>query len=377
MHKSLSLLTFLTALSTNCLAQFSVKFVVKEAASTNADSIFCAGTFNGWNPADKKYAVAKKENNIWELTLKDTQKGEYNFKFTQGSWDRVEDSTNGADIANRTITVLSDTNFYFTIQAWKKAMDNKPRKHTASKNVHILSDSFYMPELKRYRKIWIYLPANYKRSKQHYPVLYMHDGQNLFDENTAPFGEWGVDETLDSLQKVTRKYAIVVGIDHGDDKRLVEYNPDDTKEYGKGEGDAYSKFLVKTLKPFIDKHYRTKVDAANTGIAGSSLGGLISTYAMLKHPQVFGAAGLFSPAYWIAPSINTLAEKAAVKTKALRFWFYGGGKEGFTMLKDMEKVQKIVSAKYVDVQLTTDKNAKHNEMAWRKWFPMVLYLVGR
>lgn len=353
--------------STNCCCQHKVRFVVTDNAMYNAPQMYVSGNFNSWNPLDKNYALKKTGDNTWQIDIANMAKGDYSFKFTQGSWQTVEDSLNGAERSNRLITIKSDTSFYFTTLGWREV--DKPRNHTASKNVHIVSDSFYIPQLHRKRKIWIYLPSNYNASKQKYPVLYMHDAQNLFDEFTAPFGEWGVDETLDSLQKQTGKFCIVVGIDHGGAKRLVEYNPYDTKEFGKGEGEAYTDFLVKTLKPFIDKNYRTKVVASNTAIAGSSLGGLISTYAILKYPTVFGSAGLFSPAYWIAPSINNLAETAGSKISNNQFWFYGGGKEGFTMMADMEKIQKIIAQKTMNTVITKDDSSKHNEVAWRKWFP--------
>jgi predicted alpha/beta superfamily hydrolase len=354
--------------STKLFPQYKLHIVLTDEATIKAARINLAGSFNGWNPDDGKYQFTKQEN-TWEITLDNVGKGIHQFKCTQGSWETVEDSTNGVDIANRIVNLQSDTTIYITTHSWKRVEDTKPRKHTASANVHVISDSFYMPQLKRKRKVWIYLPSNYATSKQKYPVLYMQDAQNLFDEFTAPFGEWNVDETLDSLQKQTGKFSIVVGIDHGDKKRLVEYNPYDKKEFGKGEGVAYTEFLVKTLKPFIDKNYRTKSDAFNTAIAGSSMGSLISTYAMLKYPTIFGSAGIFSPAYWIAPSMNNFAKKVISKNTNNRFWFYGGGKEGFTMMADMLIIRNIVSKKAIDTVLTTDENGQHNEAAWRKWFP--------
>ncbi len=350
-------------------AQHKLKIILTDNARIKAERINLAGSFNSWKPDDVQYQFTKKEK-TWELAVESIAKGIHQFKCTQGSWETVEDSTNGVDIANRVINVQSDTIIYITTNGWKRVVDAKPRKLTASINVQVIADSFYMPQLKRKRKIWVYLPKNHSVSTQKYPVLYMHDGQNLFDEATAPFGEWGIDEALDSLQQKTGKYCIVVGIDHGGDKRLVEYNPYDTKEYGKGQGKAYTDFLVQTLKPFIDKNYRTKRDAANTAIAGSSLGGLISSYAILKYPNVFGSAGAFSPAYWIAPAIDTLAQNTAVNKMPKRIWFYAGGDEGYTLLPDMERFKKMVAAKTkTDIGYVVDKDGKHNEATWRKWFP--------
>jgi predicted alpha/beta superfamily hydrolase len=362
---------FLILLSVSAFAQYKVTFMVEDNAMYKADKLYAAGTFNGWNPSDKNYIFTKNENDKWELNLPNINAGDYSFKFTQGSWQTVEVSINGADKANRLMTIKSDTILYFTTLGWQR--EAKPRNHTASKNVHIISDSFFIPQLKRKRKIWIYLPSNYANSKELYPVLYMHDGQNLFDEFTAGYGEWNVDETLDSLQKVTGKYAIIVGIDHGDKKRLVEYNPYFTKEYGMGQGEQYTDFIVKTLKPFIDKNYRTKKNVKSTAIAGSSLGGLISTYAVLKYPTVFGSVGIFSPAYWIAPSLEKFSKKQLKKSIQNRYWFYGGEKEGYTMMDDMLKMYKIISTNTSNTIIEKDKDGQHNEAAWGKWFP-IFYL---
>jgi predicted alpha/beta superfamily hydrolase len=354
-------LFLLIILSTKLFAQYKLHIVLNDNARIKAERINLAGSLNGWNPDDVKYQFTKLEK-TWEITLESVGKGTHQFKCTKGSWETVEDSTNGVDIANRIINLQSDTTIYITTHGWKRVEDTKPRKHTASANVHVMSYSFYMPQLKRKRKIWIYLPANYATSKNRFPVLYMQDGQNLFDEFTAPFGEWGIDEALDSLQNKTGKYCIVVGIEHGGDKRLVEYNPYDTKEYGKGEGKRYVDFIVQTLKPFIDKKYRTKKDAANTAITGSSLGGLISSYAILKYPNVFGSAGAFSPAYWIAPALDTLAKNIPANKMPKRIWFYGGGNEGYTLMPDMERFKSIVAAKNkTDIGFEVDKNGKHNE----------------
>ena len=122
----------------------------------------------------------------------------------------------------------------------------------------------------------------------------MHDGQNLFDNATSYSGEWGIDEYLDSIFTLGKKEVIVVGIDNGLSKRMNEYNPYSFRQYGKGEGDEYVDFLVKNLKPFIDKHYRTLPGKKNTYIAGSSMGGLISLYAVLKYPE-FSEEQEYSP----------------------------------------------------------------------------------
>jgi metallo-beta-lactamase class B len=160
-----------------------------------------------------------------------------------------------------------------------------------------------------------------------------------------------------------------VAIDHGGDKRLTEYNPYDNDRFGKGEGDQYVDFLVNTLKPFIDKNYKTLNDKEHTFIAGSSMGGLISMYAVLKYPETFGGAGVFSPAFWVGPKIfDDIKTKGSKANSAI--YFYGGSLEGETMVPDMQKayeeMKKVSTSK---LKIVVNENGKHNEPTWRKEFP--------
>ena len=350
-------------------AQYQVSFIVKRLPSYNklSDKIYLVGSFNNWNPKDEKL-VMKKVQNTYGITI-ELAKGMYEYKFTEGGWDKAESGNNGFPTGNRKIVVNSDTVINVEIEHWADHFPKKERVSTASKNVHILDSSFYIPQLDRYRRIWIYLPENYQASKKMYPVLYMQDGQNVFDDATSGFGEWGVDEALDSLG-AKHKEIIVVAIDNGGDKRLNEYSPYDMEKYGKGEGDQYVDFLVQTLKPFIDKHYLTKKDERNTFVAGSSMGGLISFYAILKYPEVFGGAGIFSPAFWITPQLKNIDPQKAKKVKG-KIYFYAGGQESETMVPDMlyvfEQMKKYSKAK---MQTVIRAEGKHNEPTWRDEFPL-------
>lgn len=236
-----------------------------------------------------------------------------------------------------------------------------------SDNVHIIDTAFYMPQLRRSRRIWLYLPPDYHTSKQHYPVLYMQDGQNLFEEWSAFGEEWGVDETLNAL----KGKCIVVGIDNGIERRMNEYTLHDHERYGSGEGRPYLSFLVKTLKPYIDETYRTLANREHTFVAGSSLGGLISFYASLYYPGVFGAAGIFSPAFWIAP--NIVAETSNKAEQNLnwpqRFYFYYGEKEGNEMALHATAILDLLqSHEHYAVQTEIEKEGTHSEAEWRATF---------
>ena len=350
-------------------AQINVTFSLdSNLILKSADSVFIAGNFNSWNPHDIKYLFGQKlgERSI-SISL---PAGNYEYKMTKGSWNNVETLQSGGQVGNRTFKLSGDTSIQINIAGWASGSSSaKEVRHTASKNVDLLDSAFYIPQLDRNRRIWIYLPPDYYSSLKRYPVLYMQDGQNLFDEATSFSGEWGVDEYLDSMYKKGKKEVIVIGIDNGQNKRMSEYNPWEFQQFGKGEGDQYVDFLVKTLKPFIDKTYRTDKDRKNTYIAGSSMGGLISYYAVLKYPKIFGGAGIFSPAFWTAPRIADFTDKHSKNIQSKMF-FYGGGKEGKTMIPEMKMIEnKISKSSKVRVKEIIDPEASHNENAWKKWFP--------
>jgi enterochelin esterase-like enzyme len=278
-------------------AQFTVKLIIKNYPSSHtADSIFIAGNFNQWNPHSLPYQFNQQAADI-SLVLKDVPANFYEYKLTRGSWDAVEANSDGSSIQNRLLHLVSDTTIELSVQSWQDDFSKPEKIHTASVHVSLMDSFFAIPQLGRTRKIWLYLPEGYAISKKKYPVLYMHDGQNIFDNFTAPYGEWGVDECLDSLVESGRQPSIVVGIEN-DSHRMNEYNPCNHDEFGKGEGNEYVDFIATTLKPYIDKHYRTLSSKENTIIAGSSMGGLISYFAMLKYPNVFAKAGVFSPSIW-------------------------------------------------------------------------------
>jgi len=241
------------------------------------------------------------------------------------------------------------------------------QESTASKNVS--SFTIAAPELNGSKKIWLYLPKEYANSKKKYPVIYMHDGQNLFDTKTSYVGEWNIDEKLDSLNA----QVIVVGIEHGNEKRIDELTPYKNDKYGGGNGYHYLEFIVKTLKPKIDSTFRTKPNTVNTIIMGSSLGGLISYYALLKYPEVFGKAGVLSPAFWINPEVFELTK--STKTLDSKIYFLCGDKESKDMVPYVNKMEVLVSKIRCSCRHLTRKKivkgGQHNEKLWRDNFVSV------
>ncbi len=354
-----------------------VTFVVENLPENTPKNttIYISGDFEGWTGGQEKYKLSQK-NNRYSITLPKQSKS-IDFKFTQGSWNSVEVGINGNSIDNRIYTFKrkNDT-VKITILNWT---NTSLKESTATKNVTVLSEDFYIPQLDRNRRIWVYLPPDYDLTNKNYSVVYMHDGQNLFDDNTSYSGEWQVDETLNKLYKEIGFGLIVIGIDNGGDKRLDEYSPWKNKKFGGGEGEAYINFIVQTLKPFVDKNYRTKSNKQNTAILGSSMGGLISYYAALKYPDIFTKIGVFSPSFWFSnQSIKYAKNHGDIKNT--KMFFLAGGKEGlkntvFTEISktvsDMDKVIGILKEEGFNSGNISSKiipDGEHNEKLWRENF---------
>lgn len=257
------------------------------------------------------------------------------------------------------------------------ALDAQARRSTAGPTVAVVADSLPMPALGRTRRIRVYLPPDYATAGRRHPVLYLQDGQNVFDDATSFAGEWGVDETLDSLHARGRAVPIVVAIDNDGRHRMDEYDPWRAREarLGGGEGDAYLAFLAGTLKPWIDARYRTRPEAAATWIGGSSMGGLIALAGALRRPEVFGGALVFSCACWVArDSILALARTPVARGARPRLWFVVGGEE----TPDDEPVhdQRAVVAALAAAghragdELVAHERAdgQHREWFWRREF---------
>ena len=225
--------------------------------------------------------------------------------------------------------------------------------------------SIHMPQLDRERIIRVLLPRDYGNTKRSYPVLYMQDGQNLFDPKTAFGGrDWQIPATL--FKQPLRRQTIVVGIDNGHEYRLNEYAPYPNKGNGNGgEADLYCQFIINTLKPFIDKTYHTLPDRDNTGIAGSSMGGLCAYYAGLAYSNIFGKVGVLSPSIWFNPSVVELAENAPSLKSA--FFVCGSKTESRSMEKTLEGMYhafKTGGFSDTQFQVIVRDRGKHNEFFW-------------
>ncbi len=237
---------------------------------------------------------------------------------------------------------------------------------TASKQV--TKFTIAAPQLDTLKTIWVYLPKDYQNSQKSYPVVYMNDAQNLFDDETSYIGEWGIDEYMDQL---TEHKSIIIGIEHGNKKRLDELSPYTNEKYGGGKGDAYLTFIKNTLKPHVDVTYKTKPEAEHTTIFGASLGGLISFYAAIKYSDTFGKAGVFSASFWFSENIYDLVKTTEIP-KSSRFYFLVGSDEGESMVPDHQRMVELLKSKGVNTEHIENhiiEGGKHNEALWKSHFP--------
>jgi predicted alpha/beta superfamily hydrolase len=234
------------------------------------------------------------------------------------------------------------------------------------------------PELGNRRDVDIYLPASYRPgSSARYPVVYMQDGQNLSDPSIAFGGNtWQLESALDRLAE-TGIEAVVVGVHHAGRNRIVEYSPFPDRRHGGGDADAYLAFLVNTLKPRIDRRFRTRAGRDDTAIVGSSMGGLVSLYAYFRYPYVFGRAGIMSPSIWFGQgAILDFIREA--RTPRGKIYLDVGTAEGAGTLRDARALGRLLvrkgfrrgrrsakaSAERSPLRYVEDRDGRHSESDW-------------
>ena len=235
---------------------------------------------------------------------------------------------------------------------------------------------FWSPQLGNSRSLRIYLPPSYQENRlKRYPVLYMHDGQNLFDASTSAFGtEWQVDENINGAVPAGKMdEVIVVGVDNTAN-RIWEYTPCCDSSYGGGGADVYERFLIDTVKPYIDQTYRTLPAKENTVIMGSSLGGLVSCYIARRNPGVFSKAGCMSSSFWWNNEAFTQQVEVSTAHVPVRFYIDAGTvNDGLPQTQRMDNA--LLADGYVqggDLDFYVAQGGSHNEASWaaRVWVPL-------
>ncbi|MBC5837682.1 alpha/beta hydrolase [Flavobacterium muglaense] len=338
----------------------------------DARPVYIAGNFNHWLTQDKAFVMEKIGNGLYhyKFTHDFNYPEQLIYKFTKGDWSEVEIDENGNRTLNR------ETGRHTGIQnehvaRWRKNW--LPFKPNFLPQVVLLSDEFEIPQLNKTRKIWALLPHDYDSSTESYPVMYLQDAQNLFNEE-ADYGNWEIDKKLAVMSEYKVGKIIIIAIEHAEEDRIREYNVGKTV-LGKGQGKKYMQFLTETLKPFVDANFRTKTDRQNTGIGGSSMGALISIFSGLRYPSIYGKLMIFSPSLWVKPDMKIkVANQNDWDTK---IYLYAGRDESETMISHVKNFkERLIASEFVkdkmEINLSINKEGKHNELYWSDEFPKAI-----
>lgn len=337
-------------------------------------TVYITGNFNNWNPRDSNYQLKQRDQNNYFVEIdSEILPDTVEYKFTKGGWENVELDKYGSITPNRK-AVKTNGKASDIVEKWR--LNWGPFKKEFFPIAEVISDEFYIPQLDRYRKIWAVLPYDYYVSDKSYPVLYLQDAQNLFNEGSG-YGNWEIDKKLSILAEYGRGDVIIIAIEHGSEDRIKEYIFDNDNVANGSEGKKYIRFITDTLKPFVDEHYRTKKDRDNTGIGGSSLGALISIYSGFLYPEVYSKLLIFSPSLWVEPNNNFPMMNFRVPFKT-KIYLYGGGQEGSKMVKRIhvfeEYLKRWEKKNLFDFEFRTSINPEgtHSEFYWSQEFPRAI-----
>jgi predicted alpha/beta superfamily hydrolase len=339
----------------------------------DARPVYLSGNFNNWATQDRRFFLQKVSEGKYSFRFPEDfiYPNELVYKFTKGDWSEVEIDRYGNKTPNRFCKKTTGTQEEH-VPKWRKNW--LPYRPSQLPKVHLISEEFEIPQLNKTRKIWALLPHDYETSTERYPVLYLQDAQNLFNEN-APFGNWQIDKKLAVMSDYGIGKIIIIAIEHAEKERVLEYNFGKTL-LGQGEGKKYIRFIADTLKPFVDKNFRTKSERESTGIGGSSMGGLVSIFSGLIYPEVYGKLMIFSPSLWVIPKIkfSFLDFFEPMNTKV---YLYAGGDESETMIRHVKKFKKRLLKREsirerMKVKLSINMEGRHSETYWSDEFPKAI-----
>lgn len=333
--------------------------------------VYLSGNFNNWRTQDRAYVMEKISSGLYHFKF--TADFEYPetllYKFTKGDWSEVEIDGDDNITSNRSTTKHSGIQNEH-VSKWRRNW--LPFKPNYLPKIVLISDEFEIPQLNKTRKIWALLPHDYENSSESYPVMYLQDAQNLFNEE-AEFGNWEIDKKLAVMSEYKIGKIIIIAIEHAKEDRIKEYNVG-TTILGKGQGKKYIKFLTETLKPFVDSNFRTKTEREFTGMGGSSMGALVSIFSGIRYPDVFGRLMIFSPSLWVGPKLKI---KNGEKAQDTKIYLYAGGDESGTMISQVQnfKNQMIEDgfvANKMKIKLSINKLGQHSEVFWSDEFPKAI-----
>jgi predicted alpha/beta superfamily hydrolase len=249
-----------------------------------------------------------------------------------------------------------------------------------------LHTQFASPLLEEKHDFIVYVPQAFSYDlHRFFPVLYLHDGQNLFDPETSFIkgNYWRVGETADALIASGEvEPLVIVGIYNTGVKRIDEYTPVEDRRLGGGNADAYGQMLVEDLKPFVAHQYRTLAGPENCGMGGSSLGGLVTIYLGMRYPEVYGKLAVFSPSVWWRERVILKYVDQIQQKTSQRIWLDIGTNEGRRAMPDARALKRMLVKKGwrpgKDLEYREIPGGQHSEYAWAERVgPMLKFLFPR
>ena len=344
------------------------------APDCEAPEVLCSSDREGWNTDSRVVRLKRRSPGLYRGRA--PWLGQHvSYKYHLGGWDTEEVDAWGNRRPNR--HYLGEGPIFDTAPDFLR----EGRNHDPAllPRIETLPANLPLPEPFATRRIAALLPHDYDRSKRRYPVIYLQDGQNLFDE-FAPYGNWELDRRMAWLAARGRGDVIVVAIDHAEEKRIAEYSPPHETRLARGEADAYGSFVVDALKPLIDRTYRTLSDRTDTAIGGSSLGALAALQVAMAHADVFGKAMLLSPSIWVDPDLPE--EWPTHGHGATDVFVYGGMRESkgsaATFAELYRRLRRLDEPRRrIFVHSHFEPDATHNETAWGAVFPRAICTLFR
>lgn len=334
---------------------------------------------NPWNPS--YFKLTRQEDGTYRGSLPINPVHPFEFKFTLGTWETVEKDADGSERPNRQFHYgKAQQKIEATVEAWASTINARPRQSSVigSLTFHEIDSNFL--NAKRMIRVW---SSDKIDPDQTYRVLYMHDGQNLFDALTSSFGtEWQIDETLTKLiQSKEIAPLIVVGIDNGGSERLNEMTLVPDEKHGGGKGENYVRFVTEEVIPFMEKNYPVGKSREDRFIGGSSLGGLISLEIMRHDPEIFCGGIVMSPSLWWADgAILDSIQADPSPLKSSRVWIDVGTREDSSAdtnfyVDSVKRLDQILTQAEIDHHVLIEEAAQHNEAAWARRFEMAIRYV--
>lgn len=357
--------------------------VTPPADYTASETIHLVGSFNEWALEGEKAYPLKTDKGVLSATIPVTEKNVFFTLVKNNNWQLMP----ADEMAKSQCIYLhqntgSDAEINLHIPLWTSDKPLKAAEPSLSGNI-VQHQDFTLPEFARSSDIYVYLPKSYQQNpSKTYPVLYMLDGQNIFDAHSAHSDEWRIDELLEELTAKGMLAEIIVVAVPNSAQRWVEYNPWDFKDRdgkaAQGQGELTIRAIKDTLKPFIDSNYRTDPQPASTGLAGSSLGGLMAIYAALEHSDTFGFTAAFSPALAIEnmDGKNVLFEaiKQHNNVGNSKIYFDIGQMEygNYDQIEELNNLLLKQGFKPENLKLVKDDLGRHCEVDWSRRFPAAL-----